>query len=185
MNAAIQTISLKRIDGNEASLADYAGSVVMVVNVASKCGLTPQYEGLESIYGKYRDQGFVILGFPANNFAGQEPGTNAEIAEFCRATYGVDFPMFQKISVSGDDCHPLYRALIAAKPVATRNPEGKLIETLRSHDLAPQNEQDIMWNFEKFLLDRDGHVVERFAPDIAPDDATITSAIERELNRSS
>src|ERR1700712_3915863 len=115
---AIQDIALKTIDGSDATLADYAGEVLLVVNVASKCGLTPQYEGLEALYRKYNDEGFTVLGFPANNFAGQEPGTEAEIASFCSLTYDVDFPMFSKVSVAGEDKHPLFAALTEAQPKA-------------------------------------------------------------------
>ena len=108
MADSLYDIPLQRIDGSEATLEDYAGKVLLIVNVASKCGLTPQYDGLEALYRRYREDGLVVIGFPANNFAGQEPGSNEEIAEFCRATFGVEFPMFAKISVLGEDRHPLY-----------------------------------------------------------------------------
>jgi glutathione peroxidase len=183
MAAQINTIPLKRIDGSAASLEEYQGKVKLVVNVASQCGLTPQYKDLEEIYETYRDRGLVVLGFPANEFASQEPGSNAEIAEFCTSKFGVKFPMFEKIKVKGDGQHPLYRELIAARPRAQQNPEGKLRKTLEQHGLGPKNDTDIMWNFEKFLLDRNGEVVGRFAPDIAPKDSALIGAIETELQK--
>ena len=181
--AAINSIQVKRIDGSAASLADYQGKVKLIVNVASQCGLTPQYKELEEIYESYRDRGFEVLGFPANEFAGQEPGSNPEIAQFCSSKYGVKFPMFEKIVVKGSGQHPLYRELIAARPHAQQNPQGKLRKTLEQHGLAPQNDTDIMWNFEKFLLNRNGEVVGRFAPDVTPKDPVITAALEAELNK--
>jgi len=181
--AAIYDIPVRRIDGNSASLADHKGAVLLVVNVASQCGLTPQYAELEEIYETYRDRGLVVLGFPANEFAKQEPGSNTEIQQFCETKFGVKFPMFEKIVVKGDGQHPLYRELIAARPTAQQNPSGTLRKTLEKHGLAPANDTDIMWNFEKFLVNRKGEVVERFAPDIAPKDSAITSAIEEELSK--
>ena len=183
MSAAIYDIQLRRIDGSTASLGDHKGSVLLVVNVASRCGLTPQYAELEEIYETYRDRGFAVLGFPANEFAGQEPGSNAEIQQFCQAKFGVKFPMFEKIVVKGDGQHPLYRQLIAACPTAQQKPNGTLRKTLEQHGLGPSNETDIMWNFEKFLVNRRGQVVGRFAPDIAPKDPAVTSAIEAELSK--
>jgi glutathione peroxidase len=158
MPSPLYDIPVSRIDGSEASLGDYAGRVLLVVNVASKCGLTPQYDGLEALYRTYKDKGLTVVGFPANNFKEQEPGSNEEIQEFCRLTYGVDFPMFAKISVKGDDRHPLYDALAG--------------------------DEDISWNFEKFLIARDGSVVSRFAPKTEPNDPAIVSAIETELAKS-
>jgi diguanylate cyclase (GGDEF)-like protein len=178
---SIYDIPVRRIDGKDASLADYKGDVLLVVNVASKCGLTPQYDALEKVYRAYRDKGFQVLGFPANNFAGQEPGSDAEIREFCSTRFDVDFPMFSKISVAGEDRHPLYRELIAAHPGRTAKPDSALKKILDERGLAPSDETDVMWNFEKFLVSRDGEVVGRFAPDIAPDDPALTGAIEKEL----
>jgi glutathione peroxidase len=178
MATAIRDIPLKTITGADASLADYAGQVLLVVNTASKCGLTPQYEGLEALYRKYRGQGFQVLGFPSNDFAGQEPGSETEIAEFCQLTYDVDFPMFGKIRVVGPDKHPLYQALTEA--LTPTNAEA-MRERLRGHGIEPNPEPEILWNFEKFLIGRDGEVVARFAPDTAPDDDRIVTAIEREL----
>ncbi len=181
MSNALSQISFKKMDGSDATLNDYHGSVVLIVNVASACGLTPQYDALEKLYESHRARGLVVLGFPANNFGAQEPGSNEEIVEFCRGNFGVQFPMAQKISVTGDDAHPLYRQLVAARPSAEKNPESKLLEILKANNLAPKNDTDVMWNFEKFLLNRKGEVVGRFAPDIAPDDARIVAAIEAEL----
>ena len=181
MATPIREIPVKRIDGSDSSLGDFDGSVLLVVNVASKCGLTPQYEQLEQIYKTYNDKGLEVLGFPANNFAGQEPGTNEEIQGFCQATFGVDFPMFSKISVTGDDRHPLYDALIEAKPDRVDNEGGQLRGLLEQNDLAPDNDTDIMWNFEKFLVGRDGQVIGRFAPDLTPDDPIVVKAIEDAL----
>lgn len=179
--AALYDIPVKRIDGSAASLADHKGSVMLVVNVASQCGLTPQYAELEEVYEKYRDKGLVVLGFPANEFAGQEPGSNAEIQNFCQTKFGVKFPMYEKIVVKGAGQHPLYRQLIEARPTAEHKPEGALRKNLDKHGLGPTNDTDIMWNFEKFLINRKGEVVGRFAPDFTPKDPAITAAIESEL----
>jgi glutathione peroxidase len=183
MSAAIYDIPLRRIDGTPASLADHKGNVLLVVNVASQCGLTPQYAELEEIYETYRDRGFAVVGFPANEFAGQEPGTNAEIQQFCQTKYGVKFPMFEKIVVKGNRQHPLYSELIAECPTAQQKPNGTLRKTLDQHGLGPKNDTDIMWNFEKFLVNRHGQVVGRFASDITPKDPAITTAIEAELSK--
>ncbi len=177
---AIQDIPLTTITGEASSLADYAGKVLLVVNVASKCGLTPQYAGLEALYERFRDHGLVVLGFPANNFLGQEPGTNDEIAEFCRTNFSVAFPMFSKLSVAGDDQHPLYAALTAAAPRAQGDPDG-FRATLKGHGLTVNEAPDVLWNFEKFLIGRDGQVIGRFAPTTAPDDEALIAAIEAAL----
>lgn len=154
--------TMKDIDGNDVSLEKYKGNVVMLVNVASRCGLTPQYEGLQAIYDKYKDRGFTVLGFPANNFMGQEPGTEAEIKEFCSLNYNVGFPMFSKISVKGTDQHPLYRFLT--------HPETN-----------PGFDGDITWNFEKFLADREGKIIARFSPRTVPTDAEVIEKLEAAL----
>lgn len=180
MTAELQTIPVETVTGDPASLADYAGHVLLVVNVASKCGLTPQYEGLEALYEKYRDQGFEVLGFPANDFREQEPGTNEEILEFCRATYSVAFPLFAKIAVTGADKHPLYAALTAAAPRAEGDPEGQR-ERLRGLGVTPNEDPEILWNFEKFLIGRDGTVLTRFAPTMTPDDPALVEAVEAAL----
>jgi glutathione peroxidase len=180
MTASLYDIPLKRIDGAPASLGDYRGKVLLVVNVASKCGLTPQYAGLQALYDAKKDEGLEVLGFPANDFAGQEPGTEAEIAQFCSLTYDVDFPLFQKISVKGPGRHPLYDALVAAQPVA----EGAeaMREKLAKYGMAPSDETDVLWNFEKFVVGRDGAVVARLSPDITAEDPRLTAAVDAALD---
>jgi glutathione peroxidase len=181
MSDALYDIPVRRIDGSKASLGDYKGKVMLIVNVASKCGLTPQYAELEKVYENYRDRGLVVLGFPANEFAGQEPGTNGEIQQFCQSKFGVQFPLFEKIVVKGEGQHPLYRQLIQEYPRATAKADSSLRKTLDSHGLGPKNDTDIMWNFEKFLVGRQGQVVARFAPDFSPQEPDVKSAIEAEL----
>ena len=178
MTAPIQQISINTIEGQPASLADYQGKVLLVVNVASKCGLTPQYEGLQTLYLEKQAKGMEVLGFPANNFLGQEPDSESDIQQFCQLTYDVSFPMFAKISVAGDDVHPLYQQLIAAQPEAIG--EGPMRERLAAKDLA-QPAPGILWNFEKFLIGRDGKVIARFAPDVAADDARLRDAVDAAL----
>ncbi len=178
----LQQIPLATITGDDTTLADHTGKVLLIVNVASKCGLTPQYEALERLYEDKRDEGFEVLGFPANNFGGQEPGTNDEIAEFCATSYDVQFPMFAKLSVAGDDQHPLYEALTTAIPRAEGDADG-FRERLRGHGITPNEDPDVVWNFEKFLVARDGTVARRFAPTIVPDDPTIVAAIDEQLAR--
>lgn len=153
---------MKDIDGKDVKLKKYKGNVLLVVNTASKCGYTPQYEGLQATFDKYRDKGFVVLGFPANNFGGQEPGTEKEIKEFCESKYKVTFPMFAKISVKGDDKDPLYDYLTSK----TTNPEFG---------------GDITWNFNKFLIDRKGNIVARFSSKDKPESEAVTQAIEKYL----
>ncbi len=179
MTTPLQSIPLTTLDGQPATLADHAGKVLLVVNVASKCGLTPQYEGLEKLYREQREAGLEVLGFPANDFMGQEPGSEDEIRQFCTLTYDVTFPMFAKIAVTGEGTHPLYQALIEAQPVATG--EGPLREKLAGLGLPPNPAPGVLWNFEKFLIGRDGQAIARFAPDVAPDDARLREAIERAL----
>lgn len=179
MTTSLYEIPVKQIDGAPASLANYRGKVLLVVNVASKCGLTPQYEGLEKLYQDKRAKGLEVLGFPANNFMGQEPGTEAEIQDFCTINYDVHFPMFSKISVLGADQHPLYTSLTAAQPTATG--EGPFRERLKGYDVNPTNPADVLWNFEKFLINRRGEVVARFSPDVVADDPRLVSAIDAEL----
>jgi glutathione peroxidase len=160
--SSVLDFTLNSIDGKPAPLSEYHGKVVMIVNVASKCGFTPQYTGLEKIYEKYKDQGFVILGFPANNFGGQEPGTNEEIKTFCSSKYQVTFPMYSKVSVKGADSTPLYQFLTDK----------------RSN---PATGGEIKWNFTKFLVDRNGKVIARFEPAVTPESADVTGAIEKAL----
>jgi glutathione peroxidase len=179
MTSAVTDIPLKTIKGDPASLGDYAGKVALVVNVASKCGLTPQYEGLEALYRDYRDKGLVVLGFPANDFGAQEPGTNEEIANFCTTNFAVDFPMFEKITVVGPDKHPLYKALTEAQPKAQG--DGPFRERLAGYGMTPNPAPEILWNFEKFLVGKDGAVVARFAPNTAPNDPALVGAIEAAL----
>lgn len=183
MPDTIQDIPIAKASGGSATLRDYAGQVLLIVNVASKCGLTPQYEGLEALYRQYRERGFTVLGFPANDFMGQEPGTDAEIQAFCRLTYAIDFPVFAKLGVTGDGKHPLYAALIRAQPKATSTNDGGMRDGLAAHGIVPTREPEVLWNFEKFLIGRSGDVVARFAPDTAPDDPALVSAVERELGR--
>ena len=179
----IQDIPLETINGDSTTLGDYAGSVLLLVNVASKCGLTPQYEALQALYQRYRDEGLVVMGFPANDFMGQEPGTNDEIAEFCSVKYAVDFPMFAKISVLGDDKHPLYAEMTTKVPLATGDKDAQR-EIQRGYGMTPTEDPEVLWNFEKFLVDRQGQVVERFAPMVEPNDPALVGAVERELGKS-
>jgi glutathione peroxidase len=181
MSESIYDIPLRLIDGTPTNLGAFRGKVVLVVNVASACGLTPQYALLEKLYEDKKDAGLVVAGFPANDFKAQEPGTNEEIAEFCTTKYGVKFPMFEKISVKGPAQHPLYKRLIAAQPHARSKPGSDFRTKLASRGLAPENASDILWNFEKFLIDRAGNVVDRFTPDTVPDDAVLKEAIEKAL----
>lgn len=159
---SVYEFKMKNIEGKEVSLSEYKGKVLMLVNVASKCGLTPQYEALQSVYGKYKDQGFLVLGFPANNFMGQEPGTEAEIKEFCSVKYNITFPLFSKISVKGDDQHPLY-------------------QYLTSKESNPEFGGEIKWNFNKFLVGKDGKIIARFEPKVKPDSEEVIQAIEKAL----
>jgi len=179
--STIYDIPLKRIDGTEASLDDYRDKVLLIVNTASKCGLTPQYEGLEKLYQAKHAQGLEILGFPANNFNGQEPGTDAEISEFCSLNYDVHFSLFSKISVRGSDQHPLYAVMTQAQPTAIG--DGPLREQLKGYGIDTAAPPDVLWNFEKFLVSRQGDVVARFAPDTVADDPRLLQAIDAELAR--
>ncbi|MFS8110356.1 glutathione peroxidase [Rhizobium jaguaris] len=181
MTDTVLDIPVKRIDGSETTLADYRGKVIMVVNVASKCGLTVQYEGLEKLYEDKRGDGLVIAGFPANDFKGQEPGTNDEILSFCTLTYDVQFPMFSKIAVTGEERHPLYNSLIASGVTTTG--DGPMRERLAERGLHTGENNGIVWNFEKFLIGRDGKVAARFAPDVTADDPRLLSVLEKELAR--
>jgi glutathione peroxidase len=161
--SGIYTFTLNSIDGKPAPLAGYKGKVVLVVNVASQCGYTPQYSALEATYEKYKDQGFVILGFPANNFGAQEPGTNEEIKTYCTRKYSVTFPMYAKISVKGADQSPLYAYL--------------------TKDTGPGVKGEIKWNFTKFLVDRNGNVVQRFEPEVTPDSKEVIAALQKQLQQ--
>jgi len=184
MSAQIYDIPVKKISGEDASLGEFKGKVLLVVNVASKCGLTPQYEGLEKLYEKFSGQGLVIAGFPANDFKSQEPGTEAEIQSFCTMNFGVKFPMYSKIAVVGAEKHPLYAALIAAQPKAISVSEPSWREKLKGYGIEGNPEPELLWNFEKFLVSRTGEVVKRFAPDTTPDAPELVAAIEAELAKS-
>ena len=162
---AVLNFKMKGIDGKEVDLSQYQGKVVLIVNVASKCGYTPQYKGLEALYEKYKDQGLVVLGVPANDFGGQEPGTDKDIAKFCTDKYGVTFPMLAKVStIKGDDKVPLYKHLT-------------------SRETDPKFAGEVKWNFTKFLVGRNGEIVSRFEPGVKPDSAEMTKAIESELEK--
>ena len=174
--------SIRMNDGSEARLADWRGKVVLLVNVASTCGLTGQYEGLEALYRARKEDGLVILGVPANDFKEQEPGSDPEILEFCRSTYDISFPLAAKTSVAGDGKHPLYAALTKAQPAAEG--EGPWRARLEGHGIAVNAAPEVQWNFEKFLIGRDGRIVGRFAPDVAADDPRLTEAIDRALAES-
>lgn len=178
----LETIPVKTIRGEDASLADHAGKVRLIVNVASKCGLTPQYEGLEALHRRYGERGFAVMGFPANDFGAQEPGTEAEIEAFCTTNFGVDFPMFGKIVVTGADKHPLYAALTEAVPTKAGNDPEPFRERLRGYGMNPTQDPEVLWNFEKFLVDREGRVIARFDPTTAPDDPALIAAIEAALD---
>jgi glutathione peroxidase len=158
---SVYDFTMNSIDGQPVALSSYKGKVLLLVNVASKCGYTPQYSALESVYEKYKDRGLVIVGFPANNFGAQEPGTNQEIKTFCTRKYNVSFPMMSKVSVKGDDTTPLYQYLTST----------------------PKTGGEIKWNFTKFLVDRDGNIVARFEPATTPDSPEVTAAIEKALGK--
>ena len=162
MAQTIHDFEMKAIDGGSRKLSDYRGQVLLVVNVASKCGLTPHYAGLEALYEEKKSRGFAVLGFPCNQFAGQEPRSDAEVASFCQTSYGVTFPMFSKIEVNGSGAAPLYKYLTAL-------------------DTHPKGKGDIKWNFEKFVIGKNGEVVARFAPQTEPDSKEVMSVIEAEL----
>jgi glutathione peroxidase len=160
--SSVYDFSMSSLDGKPMSMADFKGKVLLLVNVASYCGYTPQYQGLEAIYEKYKDQGLVVVGFPANNFGGQEPGTNSQIKDFCERTYHVKFPMVAKVSVKGSDKTPIYQFLTS--PAANPTTVG-----------------EIQWNFTKFLVDRSGKVIQRFEPEVEPESRAMVSAIEKAL----
>ncbi|MDX2230763.1 MAG: glutathione peroxidase [Leptolyngbyaceae cyanobacterium bins.349] len=158
MSTVVTDLSVKTIDGQDKALSDYAGKVLLIVNVASQCGYTPQYKGLEALYQQYREQGLEVLAFPCNDYGAQEPGSNAEIQQFCETRYGVTFPLFDKVHAKGAEQHPLYARLTQTAPVG-----------------------DVAWNFEKFLVSKQGEVVGRYKSSVAPDSAELIRAIEREL----
>ncbi len=177
-------IPFERADGTETSLAAFQGKVLLIVNVASKCGLTPQYDALEKIYGEYAERGFTVLGFPANEFGAQEPGSNEEIQSFCRLNYGVTFPVFAKLAVKGQvkgqEQHPLYAFLTGTFPEVSRkgSPIRKVLRKVLYPGSFTGDSGEITWNFEKFLIDKQGSIAARFAPDVVPDDPWVMEAIE-------
>ncbi len=173
-------IPVKTIDGQETNLGGYKGKTLLIVNVASKCGLTPQYEGLEKLYENYRDRGFEILAFPSNDFKGQEPGTEEEIKEFCSTNFNVQFPMFSKVGIL-EDRHPLYASLIETHPETDVNNGDGMEEKLRNFGHTRVDPTDVLWNFEKFLVNKNGEVAARFAPDVTPDDPRLAEKIEADL----
>jgi glutathione peroxidase len=166
---SIYDFTVDTADGSSRSLSDYAGKVVLVVNVASKCGFTPQYEGLEALYRKDADRGLEILGFPCNQFGAQEPGTQAEIQEFCSTNYGVTFPIFAKIEVNGPNANPLYASLRAQAP-GKLGPDSPLYEHLKKSNPAVLDTDDVKWNFTKFLVGRDGEVIRRYESTATPEE---------------
>lgn len=181
----LYTIPVTRIDGTVGSMADYRGRVLLVVNVASRCGLTPRYSGLEKLQQQFAPQGFNVLGFPSNDFGAQEPGSDQQIQKFCTGNFGATFPLFSKIQVVGPEKHPLYAELISQQPTSIGDGKAALRKDLEHFGVSPTNpEPEILWNFEKFLLSRNGTVVARFSPDTLPDSAVITEAIQAELARS-
>ena len=181
MSTSLYSIPLRRIGGEDASLGEFKGQVILIVNVASKCGLTKQYEGLEKLYRQYHDQGLVVAGFPSNDFAGQEPDTNAEIQAFCASSFDVSFPLFEKITVVGAEKHPLYKALTEARPKIEDGSETAFRKKLKGYGMSPNPEPEVLWNFEKFLVSREGAVVKRFSPDTTPEDPSFVSAVKSEL----
>ena len=180
---SIYEIPVKTIDGADTDLSEFKGKTLLIVNVASKCGLTPQYEGLEKLYENYQDKGFEVLGFPSNDFMGQEPGTEEEIKEFCESKYDVKFPLFSKVRINGDERHELYQHLIENHPQTEINNGGQMLENLTKFGHKHLSETDVLWNFEKFLIGKDGEIAARFAPDVAPDDARLTAKLEEELGK--
>jgi glutathione peroxidase len=181
MADAITEVLLTTIDGAVDTLAHHAGKVLLIVNVASKCGLTPQYEGLEALYRSKQALGFEVLAFPANNFNGQEPGADDEIASFCKSNYDVTFVLYSKVSVRGEDIHALYAALTAARPSAVG--DGPLRERLAGYGIPPGKAGEVVWNFEKFLVGRDGQVIDRFAPDVDATDPRLVGAVDAALRK--
>lgn len=182
MNESLYDIPLKSLDGHFINLAEFKNQVLLIVNVASRCGFTSQYAGLENLFENYHERGLQVLGFPCNDFAAQEPGSANDIKNFCTTNYGVEFPMFDKININSEPRHPLYVQLIEAQPNAVTSGNSDLRDQLAQLKLLPRQVTDVMWNFEKFLVGRNGQVLNRFAPDISPDDPILIAAIEAALN---
>ena len=181
MGAPLPDIALTRSDGSADSLGAHRGTVLLIVNTASKCGLTPQYAGLEQLQQTYGPRGFTVLGFPANDFGAQEPGSDEEIASFCQLNFATSFPLFQKASVVGTDKQPLYTALTQAIPTKRGEVEA-MREKFRGYGMVPNEDPEVLWNFEKFLVGKQGEVLARFAPATAPDDAALIAEIEAALD---
>jgi len=182
MNESLYDIPIKSLDGRALILGEFRGQVLLVVNVASKCGLTPQYTGLESLFKQYRGRGMQVLGFPCNDFAAQEPGSAGEIQDFCTTNYGIEFPMFEKLNINSEPRHPLYARLIAAQPEAIFPANSDFREKLAGYGCSPKQASDVLWNFEKFLVGREGQVLQRFSPDMTPDDPILLTALEAALD---
>jgi len=181
MNQSLYDIPLKSLDGRSLNLGEYKGQVLLVVNVASKCGLTPQYAGLETLFENYRGRGLQVLGFPCNDFAAQEPGSSEEIQGFCSTNYSIQFLLFAKVNINSEPRHPLYAQLIEAQPTAQFPAASDFSEKLAGYNCLPKRESDVLWNFEKFLIGRDGQILGRFSPDMTPDDPLLLAAIEAAL----
>lgn len=182
MNESLYDIPLKSLDGHFINLAEFKNQVLLIVNVASRCGFTSQYAGLENLFEAYHERGLQVLGFPCNDFAAQEPGSAEDIKNFCTTNYAVRFPMFDKIHINSEPRHPLYALLIETQPNAMTSGNSDLRDQLAQLKLLPKQASDVMWNFEKFLVGRDGQVLNRFASDISPDDPMLIAAIEAALS---
>ncbi len=180
--SSIYDIEVVTIDGKSQQLSDFKGKTLLIVNTASECGLTPQYEALEKLYQARQSEGLEILGFPCNQFGAQEPGQEEEIKNFCTARFGVSFPMFSKVEVNGEGRHPLYQILFSALPERTTAPDSDFVELLKGYGF-DEKEGDILWNFEKFLVSAQGDVIGHFAPDMAPDHPVLTTALDNALTQ--
>jgi len=178
--SSIYDIELVTIEGKAQKLANYKGKTLLIVNTASECGLTPQYEALEKLYQAEKDNGLEILGFPCNQFGAQEPGQEADIQSFCTMRFGVTFPLFSKIEVNGEGRHPLYKALFSALPERTTAADSGFVEKLKGYGFEVK-EGNVLWNFEKFLVSKDGEVIGHFAPDMAPDHEILSKAVTEAL----
>lgn len=179
MTTSIYDIPVKTIKGTKSTLEEYKGKVLLIVNTASKCGLTPQYEGLEKLYSQYKTDQFEILGFPANNFMEQEPASDEEIEQFCSLNYQVSFPLFSKISVAGEDKHPLYTYLTHAQP--HRHGGEAFAEKLKKANILIHPEPEVLWNFEKFIINKEGDVIARFSPDTTVDNPELLDVIKKAI----
>lgn len=174
--------TVKTNKGEDVSLSQFEGKVLLIINTASKCGFTPQYDALEKLYKEHKDAGFEILAFPSNDFSEQEPGTDDEIKEFCTVKYNVTFPLFKKIPVVGENANDLYKYLIAAEPETSGDSDG-LRKLLKSHNIQPNDAPQILWNFEKFIINKKGEIVGRFSSNVNPDDKDFVNLIETELSK--